>query len=129
MAVQKLIQENKLVDNARVMGALLGKLLHKSLEGHPHVGDIRGRGLFWGIEFVQDKASKTPFPPEQNVAMRINELGLTPPYSILVYPGTGTADGTAGDHIIISPAYNASTEDIDYIVRTVSRLITDFFSQ
>lgn len=128
VAVQKIIQENGLVDNVHVMGALLGKLLHDSLDKHPNVGDIRGRGLFWGIELVRDKATKTPFPAADAVAMGINALGLTPPYSIVVYPGSGTANGVSGDHIIIAPAYNVTAEDIEYIVRTVSRLIEDFFS-
>lgn len=110
------------------MGALLGKLLHTSLDSHPNVGDIRGRGLFWGIELVQDRATKSPFPPGDNVAVQLNELGLTAPYSMLVYPGSGTVDGASGDHIIIAPAYTVTVEDIEYIVRTVSRLIQDFFS-
>lgn len=111
------------------MGALLGKLLHNALDSHPNVGDIRGRGLFWGVEFVQDKSTKTPFPPQDGVATAINELGLTDRYSVLVYPGSGTVDGISGDHIILAPSYTVSVEDIEYIVRTVSRLIEDFFSQ
>lgn len=129
VAVQQIIQENGLVDNVRIMGALLGKLLHNSLDSHPNVGDIRGRGLFWGIELVQDKATKTPFPPADHVAMELNELGLTQPYSIMVYPGGGTVDGVSGDHIIIAPAYTVTTEDIEYVAQTVSRLIEDFFSR
>lgn len=129
VAVQRLIQESGLINNVRVMGALLGKLLHNSLDRHPNVGDIRGRGLFWGIEFVRDKAAKTPFPSVDNVAMGLNELGLTPPYSIVVYPGGGTADGMSGDHIIIAPAYMATAGDIEFVVRTVARLIEDFFSR
>lgn len=129
VAVQRLIQEKGLVDNARVMGDLLGKMLHSFLGSHPNVGDIRGRGLFWGIELIQDKATKTPFPPVDNVAGKLNELGLTPPYSILVYPGSGTVDGTSGDHVIIAPAYMVTVDEVEYIVRTVSSLIQDFFSR
>lgn len=129
VAVQRIIQENGLIHNVCTMGALLGKLLRDSLDSHPNVGDIRGRGLFWAVEFVQDKASKRPFPPTAVVAMKLNELGLTPPYSILVYPGSGTVDGVSGDHIIIAPAYIATAEDIEHVVGTVSRLIRDFFSQ
>lgn len=122
------MQEDKLVANAQEMGKLLEKGLRASLGDHPNVGDIRGRGLFWGIEFVQDKATKTPFPASQTVAMEINELGLTDGYSIVVYPGSGTVDGVQGDHIILAPPYNVAANDIEYIVQTVSRLIEDFFA-
>lgn len=110
------------------MGKLLEDGLRSTIGGHPNVGDIRGRGLFWGIEFVQDKLTKTPFPTTANVASKINELGLTKDYSIVVYPGTGTADGIVGDHVIVAPPYTVSAEDIEYIVQTVSKLIVDFFS-
>lgn len=110
------------------MGKLLSERLVAQLSGHPNVGDIRGRGLFWGIEFVKDRSSKEPFLVEENVAMGISELGLTEKYGIAVYPGTGTADGTNGDHIIIAPAYNVSEADVEFIVKTVRKLIWDYFS-
>lgn len=129
MAVQKIIQQDDLLSNVRAMGDLLERRLRGSLEKHPNVGDIRGRGLFWAIEFVQDKSTKVPFPASLNVAAAINELGLTKPYSIVVYPGSGTADGADGDHIILAPPYTVTADDIEYIVSTVSRLIGDFFAQ
>lgn len=128
VAVQKIIQEDDLVSNVRAMGTLLEKRLRETIGNHPNVGDIRGRGLFWGIEFVQDKTTKEPFAPSKNVAMGINDLGLTEPYSIVVYPGTGTVDGINGDHIILAPPYNVNEQDIEFVVRTVSRLIDDFFA-
>jgi adenosylmethionine-8-amino-7-oxononanoate aminotransferase len=109
------------------MGALLGSRLESELAHHPNVADIRGRGLFWGIEFVANKQGLIPFPAEAQVAMRICELGLTENYSINVYPGGGSADGILGDHIIIAPAFNVSSNDIEFIVVTVARLVGDFF--
>lgn len=116
------------MSNVRAMGTLLEKRLREAIGEHPNVGDIRGRGLFWGIEFVQDRATKTPFPAAANVAAQLNDLGLTEDYSIVVYPGSGTADGIAGDHIIIAPPYNVTADDVEHIVNTVVRLIEDFFS-
>lgn len=116
------------MSNVRAMGTLLEKRLREAIGEHPNVGDIRGRGLFWGIEFVQDRATKTPFPAAANVAAQLNDLGLTEGYSIVVYPGSGTADGIAGDHIIIAPPYNVTADDVEHIVNTVVRLIEDFFS-
>lgn len=109
------------------MGALLSDMLIKRVSDHPNVGDIRGRGLFWGIEFVLEKTQTTPFPPETRVAMGICEMGLTDKYSIAIYPGSGTANGVEGDHIIIAPPYNVTQADVEFIVETVSRLIEDFF--
>ncbi len=128
LEVQRIIREEKLLSNVQAMGALLSKGLRGRLEGHPNVGDIRGRGLFWGIEFVADKKTLDPFPAEEHVAIAISELGLTPQYGIGVYPGSGSADGIRGDHIIISPAFNVRKDDIEWIVDTVARLVDDFFA-
>jgi len=114
--------------NVRRMGAVLSKLLRERIADHPCVGDIRGRGLFWGIEFVMDKSSAIPFPASRHVAMEISELGLDEKYSVAVYPGSGTVDGVHGDHIILSPPYNITQGDIEYMVDSVGRLIEDYFS-
>lgn len=76
LEVQTMIKENDLISNVREQGALLGRLLNKRLGGHPAVGNIRGKGLFWGIEFVQTKTTKKPFDPSLRIAMRVHELGV-----------------------------------------------------
>lgn len=111
------------------MGTLLSKGLRERVGNHANVGNIRGRGLFWGIEFVSDKEQLSPFPVEEHVAMAICELGLDEKYGIGVYPGTGSFDGIRGDHIIISPAFNVRKDEIEWIVETVGRLIDDFFAE
>lgn len=103
--------------------------MKERLSSHPHIGDIRGRGLFWAVELVQDKPTKTPFPAKDMVAMKISELALTDRYSMMMYPGAGTADGVDGDHIILAPPYTVTAEDVEYIVQTVSRVIVDYFPQ
>lgn len=110
------------------MGELLSKKVVESLQDHPNVGSIRGRGLFWGLEFVSNKATKEPFPVAAKVAMKLAELGLTKPYRIAVYPGAGTVDGVDGDHVIISPPYNITAAEIEEIVKIMRRLVDDFFS-
>ena len=127
--MQKVIQEKNLIANAQAMGNLLGGLLKERVGSHPNVGDIRGRGLFWAIEFVQDKSTKSPFPAKSMVAMGISELALSERYSMMFYPGAGTADGVNGDHVIIAPPYTVTAEDIEYIVETAWRVIADYFSQ
>lgn len=127
--VLSIIQSENLVANVAEKGALLSKRLREQLGSHPNVGDIRGRGLFWGIEFVADKDTKEPFPPSDGVSMKLSELGLLNPYNIAVYPGSGTVHGVQGDHIIVSPAYNITAEDVEMIVGKVQRLVEDFFAK
>ncbi|KAF2621663.1 aminotransferase [Macroventuria anomochaeta] len=127
LEVQKIIQEENLLQNVKEKGFRLSKSLKKRLSNHRHVGDIRGAGLFWGIEFVKDKQTMEPFPADMKINWRIYEKGLAPPYEIHVYPGMGTADGVNGDHIILSPSYNITDTEIDAIVDRVARLIEDYF--
>ncbi|OQO05796.1 hypothetical protein B0A48_09891 [Cryoendolithus antarcticus] len=127
LEVQQIIKNDDLVSNVREQGALLGKLLKRSLADHPCVGDIRGQGLFWGIEFVQDKAIKEPFNPADGVATGIHELGMRPPFNISIYPGNGSCDGERGDHILLAPAFNVTKADIEHVVGTVTRVIETYF--
>ncbi|KXX83450.1 putative aminotransferase YodT [Madurella mycetomatis] len=128
LEVQHIIQDENLLSNVRAMGALLSRRLHERLGSHPNVGNIRGRGLFWGIEFVAEKNKSLPFPEEAHIAMEISKRGLAEEYGINVYPGTGSADGIRGDHIIIAPPFNVRSEDIEWIVETIGRLVDDFFA-
>lgn len=76
LEVQRIIQQDDLVANVRKQGALLGRLLKEKLASITAVGDVRGKGLFWGIEFVMNKRTKEPFDPTLGVAMGIHELGM-----------------------------------------------------
>ncbi|KAK0658260.1 putative aminotransferase [Lasiodiplodia hormozganensis] len=127
--VQRIIREDHLCENVRAMGGYLEELLKKKLETHPNVGNIRGRGLFWGIEFVKDKATKEPFDPRLGVAMGVHEKGMEPKYSISIYPGTGTVDGKSGDHVLLAPAYNVTKADVEKIVDLTTAVITEFFAE
>ncbi|KAL2824932.1 pyridoxal phosphate-dependent transferase [Aspergillus cavernicola] len=129
LAVQKVIKEDGLLDNVRIMGRYLEMRLKELLEGHPYVGDIRGKGLFWGIELVRDKVTKEPFSPEAAVAFRIQETGLNPEYGMSLYASPGTVDGIRGDHAILAPPYNVTKEEIDIIVETTVRVLDAVFDQ
>ncbi|KAK8240941.1 pyridoxal phosphate-dependent transferase [Phyllosticta capitalensis] len=124
--VQRIVKEQDLMANVTRQGKYLEKLLREGLEDHPNVGNIRGRGLFWGIEFVRDKATKQPFDPKQAIAMRIHETALTPAYSITLYPGSGTADyGRAGDHVLLAPPYTVTAADVEAIADRTVRVVRD----
>ncbi|GKZ22561.1 hypothetical protein AbraCBS73388_008722 [Aspergillus brasiliensis] len=129
LAVQKVIKRDNLLENVRNMGKYLGDRLRGSLEQHPHVGDIRGKGLFWGIEFVKDKETKEPFSPGKGVAFQIQETGLKPEYGVSLYAANGTVDCMKGDHIILAPPYNVSKEEIDIIVDTAAKVLDDVFAK
>ncbi|KAJ5105295.1 hypothetical protein NUU61_002642 [Penicillium alfredii] len=123
--VQRIIQEDNLLENVRAMGEYLGQLLHERLANHPHVGDIRGRGLFWALEFVQDKNTKQPFPPSRALAWALHTTGLKPQHSISLMPGNGGADGINGDHIILAPPYTTTRAEVDLIVDRTARVIQE----
>ncbi|PYH89224.1 PLP-dependent transferase [Aspergillus ellipticus CBS 707.79] len=129
LAVQTVIQEQNLIANVQELEPYLGTLLRKELGDHPNVGDVRGRGFFWGVEFVQDKNTKTPFPASKQLAWRLHATGVLPEYSICLLPGNGTSDGKDGDHIIISPPYNVTKEDIEMIVERTKRVVFDVLAQ
>ncbi|PWY89932.1 PLP-dependent transferase [Aspergillus heteromorphus CBS 117.55] len=129
LAVQKIIQRDNLLENVRKMGAYLEERLRGCLGDHPNVGDIRGRGLFWGIEFVKDRESKEPFSPETGVAFQVQETGLDPSHGISLYASNGTVDCTKGDHVLLAPPYNVTKEEIDIIVDTAGRVIEAVFAK
>ncbi|UNI15937.1 hypothetical protein JDV02_002421 [Purpureocillium takamizusanense] len=115
LAVQRVLERDDLVRRCAVKGEWLEGALRRELGGRRFVGDVRGRGFFWALEFVADKASKEPFSPEVHFSGRVRDeaqrLGLA------VYPGTGTVDGTRGDHIIVAPPYNVSDAELEDVVR------------
>ena len=101
LATLHILQRENLIAISAAVGDCLGRLLREQLGDHPNVGDIRGRGLFWGIELVKDRATKAPFPVADGLARRVwnraFELGL------VVYYSTGSADSKNGDVIMLGP--------------------------
>lgn len=129
LEVQRIVREDKLMINVKKQGAYLEKLLRSALGGHPNVGDIRGKGLFWGIEFVKDKTTKAPFDPKLSVAQKVHDLAISAPYNMTVYHGAGTVDGTSGDHILLAPAYTVTSEDVKHIVQVLSAVVHQVFKK
>lgn len=123
LEVQRIIQEQQLVSSVRRLGEDLESCLKTKFEAHPHVGDIRGRGLFWALEFVKDKKERTPFPAQKHICECVRDAALD--HGVGVYSGAGTADGYVGDHILIAPPYISTPQDIDEIVDRISRAVAD----
>ncbi|RWD25821.1 MAG: aspartate aminotransferase family protein [Mesorhizobium sp.] len=114
LAVQDVIREHGLLDNVVRMGGLLNRRLQERFHNHHHVGDIRGRGLFRGIEIVADCGDKSPFDPARNVNAAIKREAMA--RGLMVYPMGGTIDGVQGDHILLAPPFIVSAGQIDTIV-------------
>ncbi len=114
VAVQQVIREENLLENVQVMGRRLEERLVERLGNHRHVGDIRGRGLFWAVELVQDRASKAVFDPALKLNDRVKQEAFA--RGLACYPMGGTIDGRNGDHVILSPPYIVTAAQIDTIV-------------
>ncbi len=114
LAVLHYIQQHDLVEAAKVQGEKLEKKLRAALDEHPHVGDIRGQGLMWGLEFVADRSTKEPFPTNRGLAKAIADAAFE--RGLIVYPSSGNADGRRGDQIMIAPPLVVSDEQLDEIV-------------
>ncbi|OAA70965.1 aminotransferase [Akanthomyces lecanii RCEF 1005] len=128
LEVQRIIREGSLIENVKRTGGILEGLLHKELDDHPNVGNVRGKGLFWGIEFVKDKENKTPFPVTAGIANAVHTTGLMD-MGIMLYPGTGTMDGVDGDHVLVSPVYTSTEEDAARIVKKIKETVDMTFSR
>ena len=96
------------------------------LTAHHHVGNVRGLGLLAGIEFVKDKATRSPFPREDNIAGRIFQAAMDE--GVLTYPTQGCVDGTKGDHILLAPPFVITAEECHIAARAIAAAIEKVFS-
>ena len=113
-AVLTEIEDRDLLSAVRRQGELLDRSLRERLGQHPHVGDIRGRGLFRGVELVADRESKRPFDPALRLHARIKALAFDA--GLICYPMGGTIDGRLGDHVLLAPPFIISDAEIAELV-------------
>ncbi|HEX9568640.1 MAG TPA: aspartate aminotransferase family protein [Rhodospirillales bacterium] len=121
LAVQRKIERLDLMPRVRALGEMLADRLVERLGNHPNVGDIRGRGLFRGIELVQDRASKQPLDPALKVHARIKRHAMD--RGLICYPAGGTADGNAGDHVLLAPPFIIEEPEVDTLVERLGDAI------
>jgi adenosylmethionine-8-amino-7-oxononanoate aminotransferase len=114
LAVQRTIKEERLLDAVQQRGGELMAALQDRFGNHHHVGDLRGRGLFIGLELVADRASKNPFDPELKLHARVKREAMA--RGLMCYPSGGTIDGVRGDHILLAPPYIIRSNEIDELV-------------
>lgn len=121
LAVVNTILDDNLVGRVRDMGAKLEIALHDALGQHAHVGDIRGRGLFWGVEFVADRGAKQPFDPAKGLAGKLKKAAFAE--GLICYPMPGTRDGKQGDHVLLAPPFIMGDEHVTEITDKLTRAI------
>jgi adenosylmethionine-8-amino-7-oxononanoate aminotransferase len=121
LAVQQVIHRDGLLAAVQRQGAGLRARLQAAFGTHPHVGDIRGRGLFQAIELVADRATKTPFDPALKLHARIKQQAMNE--GLMVYPMGGTIDGRLGDHVLLAPPFIVDDDELDLIVERLKTAV------
>jgi adenosylmethionine-8-amino-7-oxononanoate aminotransferase len=121
LAVMQEIESGNLLANVDAQGQLLRRTLHEQLDDHPNVGDIRGRGLFVGIEFVENRETKAPLNPELKAHAKLKAAAFE--RGLMVYPMGGTIDGRRGDHVLLAPPYTIDASHVQLIADTLCETI------
>jgi adenosylmethionine-8-amino-7-oxononanoate aminotransferase len=123
-AVLDYLESHKLFDRVVPAGKNLRDAL-SLLQSHPNVGDVRGLGLLFGVEFVKDRATREPFPQSDNISEKIRHLCLEE--NVLTYPTQGCVDGLRGDHILLAPPFTISSEESALIARALQSALAKVF--
>jgi adenosylmethionine-8-amino-7-oxononanoate aminotransferase len=121
LAVQRVIEEDGLLARVRAMGEVLEQCLTERFGNHHHVGDIRGRGLFRGLELVSDRVTKEPFDPALALNARVKKAAMAE--GLMCYPMGGTIDGRQGDHILLAPPFIVDDSHIAEITDKLGRAL------
>ena len=123
LAVQRIVERDRLVAKVAADGPYLRQRLRQALGQHPHIGDIRGRGFLQGLEIVADRETREPFDPALAIFQRVMKAGFD--NGLIVYPTGGNVDGEKGDQLIVAPPYNATRAELDEIVDRLPRVIDE----
>ena len=127
LAVQQVIERDGLLQKVQRGAQVLQALLAEKFAKHPHVGDIRGRGYFWGVELVAERAGKTPFDPARRLHARVKSEAFA--RGLLVYPMGGTVDGRYGDHILLAPPFIVTDDELALIVERLAEAVDAAIAQ
>ena len=114
---------DRLIEGVTSMGEVLRGQLRDRFGQHAHVGDIRGRGLFLGLELVEDRSTKAPFDPAHRLHARVKSAARA--HGLMCYPMGGTGDGRRGDHILLAPPFILTEDQVDELVDKLGRALDD----
>ncbi len=120
-AVVKKVMDKRLLDRVLAQGVRLRKALLDKFGEHPNIGDIRGRGLFLGLEFVRERDSKSPFPPQLGFHKKFKQAAIDA--GLICYPMGGTIDGQQGDHVLLAPPFIIDSGHIEEIVTKLDQAL------
>lgn len=123
LAVLERLVDDDLLARVAPAGAHLSQALHHHFGQHPHVGDIRGVGLFQAIEIVSDRDSKDTFPAQTKLHAKIKAAALS--HGLICYPMGGTVDGQRGDHVLLAPPFIATDAQLDTAAEALSAALND----
>jgi adenosylmethionine-8-amino-7-oxononanoate aminotransferase len=121
LAVQDVLERDGLVERCARQGENLRARLERAFGAHPHVGDIRGRGLFLALELVRERTSKEPFDPALKLHARVKRAALDA--GLMCYPMGGTIDGARGDHVLLAPPFIVTDTELDQMVERLATAI------
>jgi adenosylmethionine-8-amino-7-oxononanoate aminotransferase len=121
LAVQRIIERDQLLERVRTAGAAFQEAVRDSLSKFDEVGDVRGRGFFIGIEFVQNRKTRAPFAQSRGFSYDVGRRAFAD--GLICYPCSGNVDGAAGDTIILAPPYNASDGELEEIASKLARAV------
>jgi adenosylmethionine-8-amino-7-oxononanoate aminotransferase len=124
--VLEIMEREHLVERSAELGARLGAQIKETLSGHPMVGDIRGVGMFWGIELVRDRATRTPYDPDSRVITKV--LAAAMRHGLFVYPASGMAGKAGGDTVMVTPPFVIGEAEIEYIVNNLRTALDEVHS-
>jgi hypothetical protein len=124
VAIQKCLDDG-LLASVNGKGEALKGLLNERFGEHPHMGDIRGRGLFVGLEFVANKKSKSPFPVEDGLPGQLKKAAMQ--NCLICYPGGGTVDGRAGAHMLLAPPFIAEQAHFEELADKLDQVFVAVF--
>jgi adenosylmethionine-8-amino-7-oxononanoate aminotransferase len=127
LAVLERIVDDGLLARVRALGEYMEKQLVAALGQHPNVGDIRGRGLFWGVELVDDRGSKATFDPALKTAPKIKKAAFQ--RGLMCYPMQGTIDGQHGDHVLLAPPFIMDEAQVDAMVGMLKASILEVLAE
>lgn len=126
LAVLRRILDDGLLAQVLGAGAKLSEGIRQRFGQHPHVGDIRGRGLFWGMEFVRDRETGEPFAAEANIHGRVKRAAFE--RGLICYTGGGCVDGLRGDHILLAPPFIVENAQIDELITKLEAALGEVFA-
>jgi adenosylmethionine-8-amino-7-oxononanoate aminotransferase len=121
LATLGILERERLVERAEALGAVLGRALSPLL-AHPHVGDVRGRGLLWAVEIVEDRKARRPFPRARRRAEAVAARALA--RGLVTYP-SGGALGDDGDLLLIAPPFVVTEEQIGEVATTLDAALAE----